>query len=144
MKTCKPKNSGELKSAIYDRAIDESRKENADLGKRRSPRVEATGPLKLVPVEGGLPLAETIAVKLNDVSRDGIGLIAGSELVQDSRHLVTLRRDGMPPMWLECAVRRCEKLGKNKYTIGAEFVAMHGQFDLSIWGVDVEQFSRAA
>jgi len=144
MTTRKERETGDLKFATYARAIEQSRSSIKDSDKRRSPRIEAAGSLKLVPVVGGLPRAETVAVMLSDLSRDGIGLIAGREIVRDSHHLVTLRREGQPPMWFECAVRHCARVGGGAYTIGAEFVAMHGQFELSIWGVDVEQFARAA
>jgi hypothetical protein len=135
---------GELLAPLFERAIEQSRQGQRDLGKRRSPRIEATGELKLIPVEGGVPVGERVAVTLCNLSRDGIGLTTGRSLQEDSRHLVTLRRNGLPPMWLECAVRRCGKVGPHQYAIGAEFVAMHGQFELSIWGVDLEQLAPAA
>ncbi|CAN5454365.1 hypothetical protein BH09PLA1_BH09PLA1_24440 [soil metagenome] len=135
---------GELQSDLYERAIDAARATIADPGKRKSPRLLADLPLKLVPVDGGLPVDTAIAVQLTDVSRGGLGVTAARPLPQDSRHLVTLQRDGLPPMWLECTVRHCEKLDSEQYSVGAEFVAMHGQLQLSVWGVDLEQFADAA
>jgi hypothetical protein len=113
-------NGMRLSADLYDQIIAALKSDGrADREKRTEPRVGLAGDSTLVTVdETGKRVSDLIRVR--DVSRSGIGLIANQKLSAKQRFVLQLQYHNDEPLWMVCFTAYCRAIEGGRFTVGAK------------------------
>ena len=108
-----------LSAERYEQILDKLKSDSqAGKDRRNEPRVGLPGETPLVGVsQTGKRIADTVRVR--DVSRRGIGLIANQMLPAKQRFMLQLQYENGKPLWLVCCATNCRPIDGGRFVVGA-------------------------